>query len=612
MSRFHRLLRVDLTRQQTHEEEIPASIEAAFLGGKGMATAYLSMEVPAGADPLGPENRLYLALGPLNGTMAPASARYEIVTKSPLTGLYLNGNSGGHLGAELKGAGYDMVAIEGIADRPTVLFIHDQQVRFVDGSEFWGLGIYDAETAVRKRFGDPSARVLSIGPAGERQVRLACVANDYSRQAARGGVGAVLGAKRLKAIAVRGTRDIPLARPAAFLQAVDEAIQVIRNNPWVESKRRYGTPHSIESMNEAGVLPVQNFTLGYASGAARFDHNVYDQLTVARLACAECPVACSKGTQVRQGYYQGQGMEGPEYETIGLLGPNCGIDDPEAIQVANYLCNQLGLDTISAGALIGALLYALDRGMLTHAQLDLDPKAERREWAAALLHAIAYREGIGDLLAMGSRVAGHELGILPLMPQIKGLDFPAYDVRASDGTALTFMTADRGACHLQSWPLGRELSGELERFGPQGKAAFVKNQQDDKAAEESLIVCQFPYGIGLLDEVLVRMLNAATGEAWDLASLRLAGERTWNLGRMFNVREGITRQDDYLPDKFAEEPLGGGPCRGRTISRETQDRMLDEYYALRGWTRDGLPTPETLSRLGLSQLVGNPPSCKTR
>jgi len=543
--------------------------------------------------------------------MAPASARYEVVTKSPLTGLYLNCNAGGHFAIEVKGAGYDLVAIEGIAEHPTVLYIYDRQVQFIDGRQFWGLGIYDTETAVRKRIREPSARVLSIGPAGESLVRFACLANDYSRQAGRGGAGAVLGSKRLKAIAVRGTLDIPLAYPDMFLAAVDEANRVIFNNPWVPDRRKYGTVRGIEPMNEAGVLPVRNFTLGYSSVASHFDHLAYEKLTVARLACGECPVACSKGFRILHGKYQGGKVEGPEYETVCLLGPNCGIDEPTEIATANYLCNQLGLDTISAGGLIGAIHDALDQGILTHRQLGLEPSATRIEWILSLLNAIARREGIGQLLAEGSRRAGEALGILNLIPQVKGLDFPGYEVRASEGTALTFMTADRGACHLQSWPLGRELSGELQRFGTEGKALFVKNQQDEKAAEESLIMCQFPYGIGLLNEVLVRLLNTATGEEWDLAALRTAGERIWNLGRMFNVREGISRQDDYLPDKFATQPLGDGPCAGRVISRQTQDRMLDEYYALRGWTEEGIPRPETLSQLGLDRLVASSPTSRS-
>ena len=561
-----------------------------FLGGKGLGTVFLVRELAAGIDPLGPENKMIIAAGPLTGTSAPASSRFEIVTKSPLTGLYLDCNSGGHFGQELRATGFDLVIIEGMSKTPVVLSIHNDTVAFLDATAIWGQEIYETENAVREMIGDPEVRVMSIGPAGENLVKFACLSNDYSRNAARGGSGAVLGSKKVKAIVIRGSRDIPVHDYTRFKQAVKRAKEVIFNNPWVPDQRKYGTPRSVAAVNANGLMPVDNFKKGTVPSVDSIDQTAFEKLTVKRLSCGECPVACSKG------YGKGQiRMEGPEYETIGLFGPNIGVLDPHKIAEFNYYCNQYGLDTITAGSMIGALLatgkYPVsDNGGVEQAVLDI-------------LHQITYREGIGDLLAEGPRPVGAQLGIAYHMPEIKGMGFPAYDPRCSPGTALVYMTADRGACHLRSWPLGRELSAVWESDDLDGRIEFVKNQQDEKAAEESLTVCQFPYGIGLLDDILAEMLSAATGEEWTLDTMKKAGERTWNLSRIFNVREGLSRKDDYLPEKFSKESIEEGNMKGRKISKESQEYMLDRYYEYRGWTADGVPTAHTLERLGIKESL---------
>ncbi len=605
MARFHRLLRINLTRRETRIEEIPGEVELRFLGGKGIGTYYFFKEVPPGIDPLGPENKFIIATGPLNATTAPASSRYEIVTKSPLTGIYLDCNSGGHFAQEIKATGFDLFILEGVSEAPVVIYIRDEKVGFIDARDIWGMYIYETETHVRNMLGDPGIRVMSIGPAGENLVRFASVSNDYSRQAARGGSGAVLGSKRVKAIAVRGTKDIPVRDLRAFTRVVERAREVIFNNPWVSDQRNYGTPRSVIPVNDAGFLPVNNFTGGHLDDVSSIDQYAMDKLVVQRLSCGECPVACAKG------YRRGNiGMEGPEYETIGLFGPNIGVMDPHEIAEYNYYCNQYGMDTITAGTLIGALLFSgvvgeeLGRedgaGSVSGGKGKGNDRESRRRIVLELLGKITYREGIGGILAEGLKRVGDEFGISYHIPQVKGLGFPAYDPRVSEGTALVYMTADRGACHLRSWPIGRELSGILPADDLRKKVEFVVNQQNDKAAEESLIVCQFPYGIGLLDDVLAELVNEATGEDWDLKKMREVGERIWNISRLFNIREGITRKDDYLPEKFSKEGLGSGPLKGKLIDREVQDRMLDLYYELRGWSRDGVPQESTLRRLGIS------------
>jgi aldehyde:ferredoxin oxidoreductase len=585
MARFHRLLRIHAGRKTSSIEEIPRDLETRFIGGKGLGTAYFTRECPAGADPLGEENIFVIAAGPLTGTTAPASGRFEIVTKSPLTGIYLDCNSGGHFGPELKAAGFDLVILEGASSSPLVLYIENDKVHFLDASSIWGMEVYETERAVRSLVGNPQARVMSIGPAGENLVRYACLANDFSRNAARGGSGAVLGSKKIKAIAIRGTRDIPIYDIATMRAETEEAKKIIFSNPWVPDQRKFGTVRNVRAVNSSGFLPVDNFTRGCLPSVEAIDHFAFEKRTEKVLSCGECPVACAKGF--------GQGkvrMEGPEFETVGLFGPNLGILDPDRIAHINYLCNQYGLDTITAGSLIGGLLGT-----------KYLPK-ETPDMASAvedLLNKISRRQGIGELLAEGPKAVAEELRLQFSMPQIKGLGFPAYDPRISYGTALAYMTADRGACHLRSWPAGRELGGLWAADDIDGRVAFVKDQQDDKAAEESLTVCQFVYGIGLLNPILASMLNASTGESWDLASLRKAGERCWTLSRLFNARQGISRKDDYLPDKFAQEGVAEGPIAGKKMPRETQDYMLDRYYELRGWDKNGVPEAALVEKMGL-------------
>ncbi len=584
MSRFHKLLRVNLSTQTYTEEDIPSEYEKKFIGGKGIGTAYLVRELEPHIDPLGPDNKFIITTGPLNGTSAPASSRYEIITKSPLTGIYLDCNSGGHFAQEVKATGFDIFIIEGVSEKPVIIFINNNQVSFIEASDVWGMCVYDTENYVRKILKDPAVRVMSIGPAGENLVRFASVSSDYSRQAARGGTGAVLGSKKVKAIAVKGTRDIPIVNFRSFLLSVKKARELIFNNPWVPDQRKYGTPRTVTPVNANGLLPVNNFTEGIVESVASIDEFAMEALVKKRLSCGECPIACSKG------YNRGKfAMEGPEYETIALLGPNIGVLDLNEIAEFNYYCNQYGLDTMSTGVLIGALIAS--------GKINFGEQEKKGEKIIKLFKQISYREGIGDVLAEGLRVAGKKLDISYLIPEVKGLGIPAYDPRCSDGTALVYMTADRGACHLRSWPLGRELASVWGENDLDKKIDFIKNQQDEKAAEESLIVCQFAYGIGLLDDILPEMVNEATGEDWNLAKMKIAGERIWNLSRLFNVGEGMSREDDYLPEKFAKEGIKSGPLKGKIISREKQDRMLDKYYELRGWTKKGVPTPETLKRL---------------
>jgi aldehyde:ferredoxin oxidoreductase len=525
-----------------------------------------------------------------------------MVSKSPLTGLYVDSNSGGHFGPELKLTGHDLVVLEGQSPQPVAVVFQDDTVQFHDASQLWGRSIYETETALRAELGDPRFRVASIGPAGERQVRFACVSNDYSRQIGRGGLGAVLGSKRVKAIAVRGTRALPVAEPDAFMDAVDAALEQIFENVWVPHKRDHGTIGSLDDNHTLGIVPVANFTRGVFEGIDRISSIVFGDLVEARLACAVCPLACSKGTRLRANGDL-DGIEGPEYETAALFGPNCRVDDPQAIIHANLICNQAGMDTISAGVVVGMVLGAADEGLIPWSELELSPSMNGGDMVVGLLHLIAHREGIGDILAEGALAAGEALGFPDLVPQVKGLGFPAYDPRVSPGMALAYMTSDRGACHLRTYPFGREVSGVLPWFSLEQKAEFVKRQQDEKAAQECLGVCQFPYGIGLLTDDLPNLLSTASGQEWTYDRLCTVGERIWNLSRAFNAQLGVDRQSDYLPQRFSEVPMPDGMGAGHTLSQADQDWLLDRYYHLRGWDAQGIPTAETWERLGLTALL---------
>jgi aldehyde:ferredoxin oxidoreductase len=598
-----RLLRVDLSSLTTAVEEIPAEIGEAFIGGKGLVTYYLYRELDPGTTPLDPANKIFIAPGALCGTLTPAASRYEMATLSPLTGIYLDSNSGGHFGVELKTSGFDLVILEGKAENPVYILIRNQKVEIRSADHLWGKTIYETENMLREELGDPRFKIASIGTAGERLVRFACVGNDYSRQIGRGGVGAVWGSKGLKAIAVLGTQIKSAADPDRFKQAIDQALENIFNNDWVHHKRAHGTIGSLDVMHHLGITPVANFTRAVFDPIDKIDSTVFDDLVSSRLACASCPVACSKGTRGKMG----DEIEGPEYETAALFGPNCEVEDPQIIIRANAICNQVGLDTISAGTIIGMVLNAADIGRISWTELGLSPKQDRGSMVLDLLELISKREGIGDLLAEGALAAGRILGLEDLVPQVKGMEFPAYDPRVSEGMALAYMTSDRGACHLRTYPFGREISGELPRHGYQEKAEFVKRQQDEKAAQECLGVCQFPYGIGLLTDDLPNLLSALTGQEWTYEKLCRTGERIWNLSRSFNALLGIKRADDYLPKRFTEKEMPDGMGEGEIISRSDQDQLLEAYYQLRTWDDQGLPTEEGWQKLDLSGLVGELP-----
>ncbi len=612
MAWCEKLLRINLSDQTFAYESIPEEQLVKYVGGKGLATSYFIREVSPESDALSSKNNLYIAPGAFSGTPVPASSRFHVVTKSPLTGIYLDGSSAGHFGPELRACGVDLLIIEGRASDLTGVYLHHGKVEFLDLSTYKGLGIYDSEKLIREELHEDRIRVLSIGHAGEHMVRYACLGNDFSRNIGRGGVGAVFGSKNLKLIAVKGTRDITPSQPEAFMAAMNRAAAWIASNPWVPGTRERGTPGNVDTMSSKGIWPTWNFSGGDFKGAAKINHEVLKTKLVRRISCANCPVSCSKG--YRESTYTKGEIEGPEYETLCLLGANIGLDDLEGIASLNYLCNQYGIDTMSTGCILGMVFDAIRRGTLDENVFGLTPDMDLTEKAMHLIALICERKDHGAVLADGSRATAEFLHMEGEAPEVKGLDIPGYDPRASAGMSLAYQTSDRGACHLRSFPLGRELSGVLEPVGStEGKAAFVSTQQNAKAAEECLGICQFPYGIGVNNSCITEMLSAFTGHEFTIEDLIEVGERIWNLSRIFSNLCGITRKDDYLPEKLTKNPMKYGVSKDQCMTREMQNTMLDDYYTLRGWTDNGIPTPEQIERLQITEeakkmagLIGDP------
>ena len=596
-----KILRVDLTERRISTEKLDAEIAKKFIGGKGLGAKILYDSLKLGTDPLSPENILIFASGPLTATLAPTSARWAVVTKSPLTNIFLDCQVGGYFGAAMKLAGFDCIIMEGKADSPVYLWVHDGNAEILNAGDLWGKGCFETENTLKKRLGE-SAHVASIGPAGENLVRYACISVDKYRQAGRGGAGAVMGSKNLKAVAVRSASyKIEYADPEGFREAAKKALKVIRENSFIPLRRKYGTPIWVAPVNKAALLPTRNFRTGVFEKAENISgETMRDKIVVKDGTCYNCIIQCWKYTHVESGKYKVDELAGPEYESIALLGSDCGVGSIEAVAHASMLCDDLGLDTISTGNSIAFAMECYERGLLTAEDTDgLELKFGNADAEIEMVKKIAYRKGLGNLLAEGVRRASKKIGdgSERFAMHVKGLEIPGYDPRGAFGMALAYATSDRGACHQRAWTVRAEIEGKLEpRFSTKGRARFVKETQDERAMCFSLVLCDFA---PLEVKHFVELLNKATGFNFTVEDYLKTGERIWNLTRLFNVREGITRKDDTLPPRFMEEPLPEGVTKGQVVTKEMLDEMLDEYYALRGWDKNGVPTEEKLKELGL-------------
>ncbi len=605
------LLRVDLTAGRVTREPVDARDAARFAGGRGIAAKILSDEVDPRVDALGPANKLIFATGPLTGTNASCGARYMVVTKGPLTGCMTTSNSGGLWGPELKFAGYDLLVIEGRAPRPVYLWICDERVELRPADDLWGLGVFETEDRIREQTGVLESRVACIGPAGEQQVLFAAILNEKFRAAGRSGVGAVMGSKNLKAIAVRGTGGVRVARPAQLMAAQWAQKRKLAEAPLTsEGLPAYGTLALMNVISEHGALPTRNCQQAQFEGAEEISG---ERLVETRLqtnkACFACTIACGRVSRISdegQGRYTlhtsprnwRESTEGPEYENAWSLGADCGIDDLDAVLKANTICNDLGMDPISLGATVAAAMELYEKGVIDDSETGMPLRFGSGEALVAMTELTGRRQGFGDALAEGSKRLGDRYGRPEVFMGVKGQEFPAYDPRAVQGMGLGYATSNRGACHLRAYTISSEMLGVGEAAGPdsiEGKAELTRAFQDTSTAVDASGLCLFlTFGIGL--EEIAPLMSAATGIDYGVDDLLEAGERIWNLERVWNMAAGITAADDTLPRRMLADPIPEGPTKGQ-VSRLPE--MLPDYYRARGWSADGRPLEDTLRRLGL-------------
>ncbi len=586
-----RILRIDLSKKKISSQPLTNEQADLFLGGRGLGAEILFRELPRGIDPLSPENKLIFATGPLTGTGAPTSGRYSVTTRSPLTGTIFDSNSGGHFGVQLKRGGWDAMVLDGRADRPSYIWIHDDATEIRNADHVWGLDTHATEDTVKSET-HKDAKVACIGPAGERQVLISSIINDKHRAAGRGGVGAVMGSKNLKAIAVLGNREPTIANKEEFTVAARMSLEAISKNPVTkDSLPNYGTAVLVNIMNEIGALPTFNFQRGYYEDAdAISGETIRERLLEKRVACDACTIACGRATKIPGSDRQG---EGPEYETVWAFGAACGVRDLEGIAEANYLCNEYGLDTISTGSTIACAMELSASGHLSGG-----PKFGDAEAMVNCVRLIGERSGIGNELAEGSLRLARRHGHPECSMSVKGLEMPGYDPRGIQGMGLAFATSNRGACHLRGYMISAEVLGNpclVDRFKTDGKASLTILLQDISAATDSMVLCRFSQ-FAMNPGHYAHLLQTATGVPFTAMDLIHIGERIYNLERIFNARDGFNRKDDSLPMRLLETPLPEGHSKNTTVAL---DLMLDEYYRLRGWTADGVPTTSTLSEVKL-------------
>ncbi len=606
-----KLLRVDLTSGQSTVENIPTEWLHEYLGGRGLADRYLYEEMDPNVDPLKPENKMIFATGPLTGTPTPCGARYMVVTKGALTSAITTSNSGGSWGPELKFAGYDLLILEGRAPKPSYLFIYDDRVKVCDAARYWGKTVSETEDGLRDELGIPALRTACIGPAGENLVRFACIMNDKHRAAGRGGVGAVMGSKNLKAIAVRGTGGVQVADPQAFMKAVWKMRATMKANPGYGELGDQGTAATIDLTNAFGGLPTRNFQQGQFEDAEKLNGNaIKDTRLVANKACFACTIAC--GRVCRLGEHSDKYMvnmhprnwkiagEGPEYEAAWALGADTGIGDLDAVLKANWLCNDLGMDPISMGATLAAAMELYENEVITNDMVEIPLNFGSCEALVRMVEATAYREGFGDELAEGAKRMGDSFSCPEVFMGVKGQEFPAYDPRGFVGMGIAYATCNRGACHLRAWTPGMETAEGSNPHTTDGKSEWVVHEQHRSTAHDATGLCLFTGFAGGSLEQFAPITAAATGVSYSVDDFVKIGERIWNLERLWNLRAGLTKADDTLPKRLLEDPHKHGPSKGVTVDL---DAMLPIYYEERGWDEDGLPTKDKLEELGLAALA---------
>ena len=615
MAWARKILRINLTSGTVKSEPLNMEWAQKYLGQRGLASKYLIEEIDPKTDPLGPGNKIIYATGPLTGTAASTGGRYSVVTKGPLTNAIACSNSGGYFGAELKFAGWDMLILEGKSPKPVYISIADDKCEIKDASAIWGTSVWHTEEWIKKEHQDPMLHVASIGLAGENQVYYAAVVNDLHRAAGRSGVGAVMGSKNVKAIAVRGTGGVKVRDGKAFMAATAAGKKVLQANAVTgQGLPAYGTQVLMNVINEAGAMPTRNHREVQFEGAhdisaeamatPRKSDGKKNLLT--NQACFGCTIACGRISKIDENhftiknkpqYWKASG--GLEYEAAWALGSNTGVNDLEALTYVNFLCNEQGYDPISFGATVSAAMELFELGLINKETTGgIDLKFGSAEALVACAELTGEGKGFGKELGLGSLRLCSKYGRPDLSMTVKGQEFPAYDSRGIQGMGLTYATSNRGACHLRSYTVSSEILGipvKTDPLSTEGKPALVKAFQDATAAVDSSGLCVFTTFAWTLNDIAPQV-DAACEGGWTPERLLETGERIWNMERVFNNRAGLTHKDDTLPPRLLKEAATTGPAKGLVSGLE---KMLPEYYQLRGWTNEGVPTNETLSKLAL-------------
>ena len=605
-----KILMINLTTKKTSILEITDEFARKYLGGNGFSARLLFDMIDPRIDAFDPTNVISIMTGPFQGTYMPTSGKYHVASKSPLTNGFFDSISGGYMGAEIKYAGYDGILITGRAEKPIYIFIDDDKIEFRSAERLWGRLTSETQEMIKEEIGDPTISVSAIGPAGENLVRYACIITEY-RAAGRGGLGAVMGSKRLKAIAVRGSGTNEVADPEGLENWLKWYNEESKKVPGISSVLpTYGTPSLVSSINNIfGALGTRNHQTEYFEGweglcGETLKKKYWDK----DMACPACPIACSKIFSVKEGKWKGAISEGPDYETLYSFGSMCGISDVGAVIKADNLCDEYGMDTVSCGVTISFLMECYEKGLIDkNFTGGIELKFGNDDAVIDLVEKTAKRIGMGDLIAEGSLRAARIIGkgSERFAIQVKGLEIPGHSARALRGMALGYAVATRGGGHHDPRPTG-EYAGASDRKAVEGKAAWVIGTMQWTAIGDSMIICHFLERLlgFTLNPKYAEMINIVTGFNYKFEELVEVAERILDLERAFNVRTGIRRKDDTLPRRFLEEPIPEGPSKGMYTDEQTLNKMLDDFYTLKGWDkRTGIPTKEKLIKIGLEDVA---------
>lgn len=606
-----KILRVNMTDQTSRVEHMEEDFYKTYVGGALLGAKILFDETKPNMDPLSEENLLIYASGPLTGTETPCASRLCIITKSPLTGTITTSLSGGYFPVELKRAGYDAVVISGKAPEPMYLYIKDDKVSFRKASQYWGLNIFDTQVYIKEALNDQNIRISCIGAAGENLSLMAAIMNE-ARAAGRKGVGAVMGSKNLKAVAVRGTQEPQIHDEERFKEAIKRMNGIFRESPMVKVFGEVGSTVAVEATNALGVLPAFNWQNNEdVDWNEKIGPEAVGEYKKTRNPCYRCPIACTQVRVAKNGTYAGIATEGPEYEALFSIGSMIGVKSAEFTIVADRLCDELGIDVISAGCTVAYAMELYQRGILTETD-GLDLTWGNEEAILEMIQMLAYRQGFASVFSDGTKKAAEKLGkgSEKYTLEVKGLELPAYDVRGLKSHGLNFATCFTGADHNKGYSIqevfGTPIPYAVERFDVEGKGKLTKFNQDFAALYDIVNFCEFPAVISLAEvfqELIADIMSAATGIEYSEEDCWVIGERLNNLCRMYNIRDGFGRKDDSLPDRIKNEPLKFGASKGQSIPQKDLDFMLNEYYEARGWTNEGVPTDEKLRELDLEFTI---------